>query len=198
VLLALDELRPPFGERRRLGNRRDTDMSDSHSGVPNIKIIPPLVYLAGVVICIVASIWIPTKIVPSSLAWTLGGILIICGVVLSGSAILKFKDVGTTVLPDRAASTLVVVGPYRITPKSDVSRTGSGLSGHCNRGSIAMGTDPFLACAENHTASSNRTGGSVFGKTFWYHYMRYKEKVGRWIAGCVVDSPVAQMPDDPS
>jgi hypothetical protein len=45
----------------------------------------------------------------------LGGFLIVCGAVLTGSAILKFKGVGTTVRPDRAASTLVVAGPYRIT-----------------------------------------------------------------------------------
>jgi hypothetical protein len=70
-------------------------MSDSHSGVPNAKIIPPLVYLVGIVIGIVISIWIPIKIAPSSLAWTLGGILLICGAVLNGSAILKFKNVGT-------------------------------------------------------------------------------------------------------
>ncbi len=57
-------------------------MSDSHSDVPNVKIIPPLVYLAGIVIGIAISIWMPTKIAPDSLAWTLGGILIICGAVL--------------------------------------------------------------------------------------------------------------------
>ncbi len=90
-------------------------MSDSHSDVPNVRIIPPLVYLAGIVVGILINIWIPTKIVPNSLAWTLGGILIGCGAVLTGPAILKFKDLGTTVRPDRAASTLVVVGPYRIT-----------------------------------------------------------------------------------
>ncbi len=71
-------------------------MSDSHSGVLNVKVIPPLVYIAGVVIGIVISIWIPTKIVSSSLAWMLGGLLIVCGAILTGSAILKFKGVGTT------------------------------------------------------------------------------------------------------
>jgi protein-S-isoprenylcysteine O-methyltransferase Ste14 len=57
----------------------------------------------------------PTKVVTNSVAWTVGGILIFCGGVLAGSAILKFKDVGTTVRPDRAASTLVIGGPYNMT-----------------------------------------------------------------------------------
>jgi hypothetical protein len=82
------------------------DMSDGNDA-PNVKIIPPLVYLAGIVIGFLATIWLPTKIVANSVAWTVGGILILCGAVLAGFAILKFKDVGTTVRPDRAASTLV-------------------------------------------------------------------------------------------
>ena len=57
----------------------------------------------------------PTKVVPNSVAWTVGGILILCGAVLTGSAVLKFKNVGTTVRPDRAASTLVIGGPYNMT-----------------------------------------------------------------------------------
>jgi protein-S-isoprenylcysteine O-methyltransferase Ste14 len=82
---------------------------------PNVRIIPPLVYLAGIVIGFLASIGLPTKVVSNSVAWTVGGILICCGVVLTGSALLKFKDVGTTVRPDRAASTLVIGGPYNMT-----------------------------------------------------------------------------------
>jgi hypothetical protein len=79
-------------------------MTDSN-GAPNVKIIPPLVYLAGIVIGCLASIGLPTKVVRNSIAWTVGGIFIFCGAVLAGSAISKFKDVGTTVRPDRAAST---------------------------------------------------------------------------------------------
>jgi hypothetical protein len=32
----------------------------------NVKIIPPLVYLAGIVIGFLATIWMPTKVVPNS------------------------------------------------------------------------------------------------------------------------------------
>jgi protein-S-isoprenylcysteine O-methyltransferase Ste14 len=87
----------------------------THNDAPDVKIIPPLVYLAGIVIGFVVNIWIPIKVVPNSIAWILGGILIICGAVLPGSALFQFKEKGTTVRPDRAASTLVTAGPYRVT-----------------------------------------------------------------------------------
>ena len=88
-------------------------MSDGNDA-PNVKIIPPLIYLAGIVIGFLATIWMSTKVLPNSVAWTVGGILIFCGAVLTSYAVLKFKDVGTTVRPDRAASTLVIAGPYKI------------------------------------------------------------------------------------
>jgi protein-S-isoprenylcysteine O-methyltransferase Ste14 len=59
--------------------------------------------------------WMPTKVVPNPAAWIIGGFLIVCGAVLSGSAVLRFKGVGTTVRPDRAPSSLVITGPYKIT-----------------------------------------------------------------------------------
>jgi hypothetical protein len=69
-----------------LGTAYMTDSNDA----PNVKIIPPLVYLTGIVIGFLASIWMPTKVVPNLLAWTVGGILVFCGAVLTGSAVLKF------------------------------------------------------------------------------------------------------------
>ena len=44
-------------------------MTDGNEA-PNVKIIPPLVYLAGIVIGFLATIWMPTKVVPNSVAWT--------------------------------------------------------------------------------------------------------------------------------
>jgi hypothetical protein len=45
-----------------LGTAYLTDSNDA----PNVKIIPPLVYLAGIVIGFLATIWMPTKVVPNS------------------------------------------------------------------------------------------------------------------------------------
>ena len=90
-------------------------MSKVNSDAPNVKIIPPLVYLAGIVVGLFVSMWMPITVIPNLTAWIIGGFFIFCGGVLVGSAILKFKGVGTTVRPDRAASSLVIAGPYRIT-----------------------------------------------------------------------------------
>jgi protein-S-isoprenylcysteine O-methyltransferase Ste14 len=98
---------------RRLSPLEGYKMTEGDA--PNVRIIPPLVYLAGLVIGLVISIWIPTTVVSSSLALTVGGILILCGAVLAASAIFNFKSVGTTVRPDQASSALVIVGPYKIT-----------------------------------------------------------------------------------
>ena len=92
-----------------------TNMADTSSDAPNVKIVPPLVYLAGLAVGFLANVWMPIKFIPDLLAWALGGSLIACGAVLTGSALLKFKGVGTTVRPDRPASTLVIAGPYKIT-----------------------------------------------------------------------------------
>jgi protein-S-isoprenylcysteine O-methyltransferase Ste14 len=88
-----------------------SDIADT----PNVRIIPPLVYLTGLVIGSLLTLWFPTKVVPGLVAWGIGGILILCGAILAASAIFNFKSVGTPIRPDRAATTLVIVGPYKLT-----------------------------------------------------------------------------------
>jgi protein-S-isoprenylcysteine O-methyltransferase Ste14 len=156
-------------------------MSDSHSGAPNVKIIPPLVYLAGIVVGAVISIWIPTKIVSSSLAWMLGGILIVCGAVLAGSAIFKFKGAGTTVRPDRAPSTLVVVGPYRITRNPmylglALVYVGVAIADQSIWAIILL---PVVLTIIQRRAIEPEE--AFLERRFGSDYIRYKENVGRWI-----------------
>jgi hypothetical protein len=51
-------------------------MGGINSDAPDVKIIPPLVYLAGIVIGFLANIWMPIKVVPTLVGWAVGGILI--------------------------------------------------------------------------------------------------------------------------
>lgn len=89
-------------------------MSNSGSDTPNIRIIPPLVYLAGLVIGLIVTAWIPTRVVADSIVWPVGAAFLLCGILFAASALLRFRGAGTTIRPDRAASQLVIAGPYRL------------------------------------------------------------------------------------
>ena len=155
-------------------------MSDD-SDAPNVKIIPPLVYLAGIVIGFLATLWVPTSVVPNSVARTVGGILIFCGAVLAGSAISKFKDVGTTVRPDRATSTLVITGPYKITRNPmylglALVYLGITIAGQSVWALILL---PVVLTVIQRRAIEPEE--AFLEKRFGANYISYKEKVRRWL-----------------
>jgi protein-S-isoprenylcysteine O-methyltransferase Ste14 len=155
-------------------------MTDSNDA-PNVKIIPPLVYLAGIVIGFLATIWMPTKVVTNSVAWTVGGIFIFCGAVLAGSAILKFRDVGTTVRPDRAASTLVIAGPYKISRNPmylglALVYLGIAIAGQSVWALILLPV--VLAIIQRRAIEPEE---AFLEKRFGANYIRYKENVRRWL-----------------
>jgi protein-S-isoprenylcysteine O-methyltransferase Ste14 len=156
------------------------DMSD-YSDAPNVKIIPSLVYLAGIVIGFIATIWMPTKVVPNSVAWTVGGILIFCGAVLAGSAISKFKDVGTTVRPDRAASTLVIAGPYKVTRNPmyfGLAFVYLGVAVACQSVWALILLPVVLIVIQRGAIEPEE---AFLEKRFGANYISYKEKVRRWL-----------------
>jgi protein-S-isoprenylcysteine O-methyltransferase Ste14 len=156
-------------------------MSDISFDAPSVKIIPPLVYLTGLVIGFLANIWMPIKVVPSLVAWTSGGILIVCGIVLTGSAVFKFKDGGTTVRPDRAASTLVIVGPYKVTRNPmylglAFVYLGIAIAGQSVWALILL---PVVLTIIQHRAIEPEE--AFLERRFGADYVGYKEKVRRWI-----------------
>lgn len=80
-----------------------------------VKVPPPLIYLAGLIIGFLAGKWLPGFSPPLVVSRTLGGLLIGLGVILAFSAMRTFRKVGTAVRPDRPATTLANTGPYRFT-----------------------------------------------------------------------------------
>ena len=155
-------------------------MSDGND-VPNVTIVPPLVYLVGIVIGFLATIWMPTKVVPNSVAWTVGGILIFCGAVLAGGAILKFKDVGTTVRPDRAASTLVIAGPYKITRNPMYLGLAFVYAGIAIAGQSVWALILLAVVLIIVQRGAIEPEEAFLEKRFGADYLSYKEKVRRWI-----------------
>ena len=156
-------------------------MRSINSDAPDVKIIPPLVYLAGIVIGFLVSIWIPTKVLPNSVGWALGGILMVFGAVLAGSAMSKFKDVGTTVRPDRAPSALVIAGPYKFTRNPMYLGLAFVYLGIAIAGQsvLALILLPVVLAIIRRWAIKPEE--AFLERRFGAEYMSYKQKVRRWV-----------------
>jgi protein-S-isoprenylcysteine O-methyltransferase Ste14 len=97
----------------------------------------------------------------------------------TGSAILKFKGVGTTVRPDRAASVLVVVGPYRSNPMYlGLALVYVGIA-IADQSVWALVLLPVVLTIIQRRAIEPEE--AFLERRFGANYVRYKENVGRWI-----------------
>jgi protein-S-isoprenylcysteine O-methyltransferase Ste14 len=156
-------------------------MNSANSAGPAVKTIPPLVYLAGILVGSLANIWLPTKILPDPIAWVVGGILVLCGLVLTGSAFLRFRRAGTTVRPDRAPSALVMSGPYRISRNPmylglAVISLGIAIADQSLWTLIALAI--VMALIQRHAIEPEE---AFLEKRFGAEYLSYKGTVRRWI-----------------
>ena len=148
---------------------------------PNVRIIPPLVYLAGLVIGFLIHIWMPLDVLPQRIGWLIGAVLITCGVLLAASAVLTFRGAWTTIRPDRAASALVVTGPYKISRNPMYLGLAFIYSGIAIAGQsiwalillpIILAIIQFRAIAPEEAFLKRRFG---------VHYVSYMATVRRWL-----------------
>jgi protein-S-isoprenylcysteine O-methyltransferase Ste14 len=83
-----------------------------------VTVLPPLIYLAGLVIgYLVEWLW-PVPIAPGGLAVivrVIGVIAVLAGLWLIFSAATLFRSLGTEVDPHKPASVVAIDGPYRFT-----------------------------------------------------------------------------------
>jgi protein-S-isoprenylcysteine O-methyltransferase Ste14 len=84
----------------------------------DVRVFPPLIYLAGLIVSFLAQRWLPLPIVPAALVLpirVLGVILLFAWLALALWAVLTFRRVGTTPKPAGPATALALGGPYRFT-----------------------------------------------------------------------------------
>ena len=84
-----------------------------HDG-PDVRVIPPLVYVAALLVGLAFSRLVPTRIVAPPVAHIVGAVPAAAGTALAVSAVLLFRRARTTVLPHRPSSALVTGGPFRV------------------------------------------------------------------------------------
>jgi protein-S-isoprenylcysteine O-methyltransferase Ste14 len=88
-----------------------SDRLDRGAGV---RFPPPVLYAAFFAVGILASVFYPVRLLPSAVAWTLGGAILVVGVVLGPIwGVRTLRVAGTTIRPDKPTAKLVADGPFR-------------------------------------------------------------------------------------
>ena len=105
----MNQQTPQTGHNRE-GNRPSASPELDNSGV---RLPPPLVYFAAIVVGAAIDRVIPVRVLPASLTGWLGGALVLLALTLSGLSFREFIKAKTTIRPDRPVSELVTTGPFR-------------------------------------------------------------------------------------
>lgn len=85
------------------------------SDTSGVRFPPPLLYVAGFLAGIALELAFPVDSLPLAIALAAGGLGIGAWLALDGSAMSRFKQAGTSMVPMRPSTALVTSGPYRFT-----------------------------------------------------------------------------------
>ena len=150
---------------------------------PKVRIVPPLVYLAGLVIGHVLNGWLPAAAegLPVRAAWIAGALLVLLGLGLSASAMINFRRSGTTIRPDRAATSLVIAGPYKFTRNPmyvglAIAYLGLAIA---DRSLPSLVLLPVVLLIIRHAAIAQEE--AFLERRFGSAYTDYKARVRRWL-----------------
>ena len=148
---------------------------------PKVRIVPPLVYLAGLVLGHLANRWLPLGAVPVQAGWIAGGILFVLGLGLAASAMINFTRASTTIRPDRASTALVIAGPYRFTRNPmylglAVAYLGLAIADRSLASLILL---PVVLLTIRWAVIANEE--AFLERRFGSSYTEYKARVRRWL-----------------
>lgn len=148
---------------------------------PGVRIPPPLVYLAAVLIGAAIDRAIPVRVLPASLTGWLGGTVVLLALTLSGLSFREFIKAKTTVRPDRPVSALVTTGPLQYSRNPmylAVSMLQVGIAIWMNSVWVVVLLVPVLAWIRWRViAPEERYLVGKFGQV----YRDYQAKVRRWL-----------------
>lgn len=92
---------------------------DRHSEVPpnhaGVVVPPPLIYLAFFLVGLVLQRYLPLPRLPIGIGRAVGAVLVLLWLALFLWSIRRFWAAGTSVIPVRPTTALVIEGPYRFT-----------------------------------------------------------------------------------
>jgi len=157
---------------------------EANDDTPGIRILPPFVYLGGLILGYAIWWFWPVPAVPGDWSFAIrvaGGVAVVLGVWLAIAAVLTFGRAGTSPDPHRPSTALALDGPYRFT------RNPMYLGMALVQGGLALAGNalwPLLALVPviwvirtQVIAKEERYLEALFGD----EYRDFKARVRRWI-----------------
>jgi protein-S-isoprenylcysteine O-methyltransferase Ste14 len=153
----------------------------SKQDTPGVIAPPPLIYLTALVIGLALGYLGPTPFLPRSLAYGLGAVLVLIGAWIIISARRMMQRAGTAIRPTIPTTALVITGPFRFT------RNPLYVGATLIYVGIAVAARSLWALALLLIVLVVMQRGVIdreehyLERKFGADYVRYKERVRRWI-----------------
>jgi protein-S-isoprenylcysteine O-methyltransferase Ste14 len=151
-----------------------------HEG-PGLRVHPPVIYLAALLIGIGLNHWRPLRVLPGPWGGVVGVALIVAGVAIMPPVLLRFRRADTPFNPHKPASALITDGPYRFSRNpAYVALTlwYLGVGFLLNNGWVLLWAIPVLLAMDRWVV---RREEQHLEARFGEQYLRYKSAVRRWL-----------------
>lgn len=147
----------------------------------DIILLPPLIYLGGLVFGFIVESWLPTSFGNRMPATALGVVLVAAGALLGAWGDLSMKRAGTSPFPWKPTKAIVDAGPYRFT-RNPLYVAQALMHG----GIAALGDSAWALAALVPVLVVVRYGvikpeEEYLTRKFGDAYLAYTRRVGRWL-----------------
>ncbi len=156
-------------------------MNNSTSDNAGVITIPPIVYLAGLLLGVLIHSLYPVGFLPESVTVWLGVLLILAAVPIALTAILAFKRSGTPFDVRKPSTVIVTEGIYQFTRNPmyvSLVLAYLGIACWINSLWILLLLGLVLAIVDQGIIKREE---QYLERKFGEEYLRYKSKVRRWI-----------------
>jgi protein-S-isoprenylcysteine O-methyltransferase Ste14 len=143
--------------------------------------MPPLIYIAALAVGLGLQVLLPSTSVPSFLRWSLGGALLLGGLVLSALFFATFQRARTPVDLRKPTTTIATTGPYRLTRNPGYLSLALIYGGIVILGGALWALAPLIPALILVDRAVIRPEERYLESRFGEEYLLYKAQTRRWI-----------------
>ncbi len=148
---------------------------------PGVRVPPPLVYLAAILGGVAIDRLVPVRLLSSTMAGWLGGVLILLALAIIGLSFREFRKAKTSVRPDRPASALVTSGPFQYSRNPmylALALLQAGIGVRLNNMWVVLLVVPTLGWIRRRVVQPEE---QYLTARFGQAYLDYQARVRRWL-----------------